>query len=186
MFQSAPLTKARGDFRDVPIGASLFAFQSAPLTKARGDHIPQGIERREILVSIRSPHKSKGRLGLGAVDLPPSMFQSAPLTKARGDQDGDRYIHRDRLFQSAPLTKARGDSLRRRGATPDNRFNPLPSQKQGETDEETNFYLPDQCFNPLPSQKQGETSCGRGHLHSCHVSIRSPHKSKGRRVSQDP
>ena len=38
-------------------------FQSAPLTKARGDAAALGLEPAEG-VSIRSPHKSKGRLCL--------------------------------------------------------------------------------------------------------------------------
>ena len=36
------------------------------------------------------------------------------------------------------------------------------------------------CFNPLPSQKQGETRVEHIDLIHVLVSIRSPHKSKGR------
>ena len=35
-------------------------------------------------------------------------------------------------------------------------------------------------FNPLPSQKQGETDAYRRDAYRRDVSIRSPHKSKGR------
>ena len=35
-------------------------------------------------------------------------------------------------------------------------------------------------FNPLPSQKQGETLCSSAVSWQQKVSIRSPHKSKGR------
>ena len=59
-------------------------------------------------------------------------------------------------FQSAPLTKARGDIL----AT-------------------VAFSLPN-SFNPLPSQKQGETVYSNEACKVFVVSIRSPHKSKGR------
>ncbi len=61
LFQSAPLTEARGDGTGSgdPAGGRLF--QSAPLTEARGDRPVRG-----------------GETG-------PSKFQSAPLTEARGD-----------------------------------------------------------------------------------------------------
>ena len=86
------------------------------------------------MVSIRSPHKSKGRheSRIGFADS--YQFQSAPLTKARGDW----------MYRSIPLiTRC---------------FNPLPSQKQGETAVERKQLNPIRSFNPLPSQKQGETA----------------------------
>ena len=136
-FQSAPLTKARGDISPVQAFPPT-RFQSAPLTKARGD-------------------RSIPRSAWTAL-----LFQSAPLTKARGDDGAAECLaQEERLFQSAPLTKARGDQIHRsdgyvfRGA----RFNPLPSQKQGETWRLIrSIPCPSpRCFNPLPSQKQGET-----------------------------
>ena len=66
-------------------------------------------------VSIRSPHRSKGRLTSrhAITARPPScQFQSAPLTEARGDHWCREFLA-DALiatrFQSAPLTEARGD-----------------------------------------------------------------------------
>ena len=84
MFQSAPLTEARGDFdiRGIPLRCALF--QSAPLTEARGDWrlpfrnrhqcsfnplpLPKQGETYLVAwitvvkyVSIRSPYRSKGR-----------------------------------------------------------------------------------------------------------------------------
>ena len=59
-------------------------------------------------------------------------------------------------------------------------FNPLPSPKQGETVPTRCSDVPRTCFNPLPSPKQGETG---GYLLlnlAVIVSIRSPHRSKGR------
>ena len=38
------------------------------------------------------------------------------------------------------------------------------------------------CFNPLPSPKQGETMSTTALIGSAAVSIRSPHRSKGRHV----
>ena len=155
LFQSAPLTKARGDTLAAGSALSVEKFQSAPLTKARGDvcraahwaayggfnPLPSQKQgethetargRDTNTVSIRSPHKSKGR--------PPPPY---PKIAASG-------------FQSAPLTKARGD----------------PAQS-GQT-------WPNLCFNPLPSQKQGETRRLTAQGSQVNVSIRSPHKSKGR------
>ena len=85
------------------------AFQSAPLTKARGDSSTPHRRIAACTVSIRSPHKSKGRL----------QWLWTPIV--------------DVGFQSAPLTKARGDPVRRDHTHPCVCFNPLPSQKQGET-----------------------------------------------------
>ena len=62
-------------------------FQSAPLTGARGDtSLNVGIPN--FFVSIRSPDRSQGRptsLARYSQDL---RFQSAPLTGARGDTNG--------------------------------------------------------------------------------------------------
>ena len=66
-FQSAPLTEARGDrlvWYDPLTEArgDYLMFQSAPLTEARGDCelLSYAVSRGR--VSIRSPHRSKGRL----------------------------------------------------------------------------------------------------------------------------
>ena len=63
-------------------------------------------------VSIRSPHRSKGRLHSGPSSKRYGVFQSAPLTEARGDKTGQAGAISIRLFQSAPLTEARGDASR--------------------------------------------------------------------------
>ena len=84
-FQSAPLTKARGDAGAQGNSNNDFMFQSAPLTKARGDSgrrtmpalttrfnplpspkqgetaITAAVNDDTPTVSIRSPHQSKGR-----------------------------------------------------------------------------------------------------------------------------
>ena len=107
-FQSAPLTKARGDRRYIENSPDHRKFQSAPLTKARGDRMaapdsgpygrfnplpsqkqgetPKSSRRAQAgCVSIRSPHKSKGRRSVMRGVSQTTKFQSAPLTKARGD-----------------------------------------------------------------------------------------------------
>ena len=96
-----------------------------------------------IAVSIRSPHRSKGR-----------------RRSSRG---------------SCPNTWSRSS------------FNPLPSPKQGETGDSSDGYInrtDPRRFNPLPSPKQGETGllarADRLLPWPQQVSIRSPHRSKGR------
>ena len=59
-------------------------------------------------------------------------------------------------------------------------FNPLPSPKQGETGRIDLAYRGFSSFNPLPSPKQGETPIGALSKFRIWVSIRSPHRSKGR------
>ena len=159
MFQSAPLTEARGDPQGRPQSTCVagfnplpspkqgetrdatrclpfsVSFQSAPLTEARGDFLLHYFGVYKKGVSIRSPHRSKGRQG--------------------GTNDEQNLI----TFQSAPLTEARGDPF-----------------SQTTT-------APMACFNPLPSPKQGETEALGDIDVTLNVSIRSPHRSKGRHRS---
>ena len=134
MFQSAPLTEARGDALPSGWRGNLPSFNPLPLPK-QGETLPivQPIVSFDD-VSIRSPHRSKGR---------PTR---SPIT-------------------SAALTC----------------FNPLPSPKQGETFLCWGCGFRLTCFNPLPSPKQGETGETVRIQHLDRVSIRSPHRSKGRR-----
>ena len=111
------------------------------------------------IVSIRSPHKSKGR---------------HPATS-------DLKIHGIVSIRSPHKSKGRQDF--QRVSTCYISFNPLPSQKQGETCPHRRPNPRHRCFNPLPSQKQGETTQWRILLRAIGVSIRSPHKSKGRLLS---
>ena len=108
MFQSAPLTEARGDLESLGLPDVDPGFNPLPSPK-RGE-IDGSTQGRDLVhVSIRSPHRSEGRL--------------------RGRTTGKSYLAR---FQSAPLTEARGDHeyhLRGRHLC---RFNPLPSPKRGE------------------------------------------------------
>ena len=132
-FQSAPLTEARGDLRSSLVSTRRAEFQSAPLTEARGDTLERLNNDPPCAVSIRSPHRSKGRHVQVFDRVVFLQFQSAPLTEARGDLFrccrsrrplgvSIRSPHRSkgrplglalnsymRMFQSAPLTEARGD-----------------------------------------------------------------------------
>ena len=156
LFQSAPLTKARGDSERVPAGTTRYSFNPLPSQKqgetaavlvgdrpvevsirsphkSKGRPKSKGQPKHYCSVSIRSPHKSKGRPPLPSLFWTHTAFQSAPLTKARGDIHGLRSAGTTLLFQSAPLTKARGDLEALARACSVDCFNPLPSQKQGET-----------------------------------------------------
>ena len=154
-FQSAPLTKARGDSAAAPHIRQSPGFNPLPSQK-QGETEGRYCNHQRPAVSIRSPHKSKGRRIRAFSCFRWMSFQSAPLTKARGDYRSATYTY---LYKS---------------------FNPLPSQKQGETGRPRSLGAYFLCFNPLPSQKQGETNQRPGAALVPGVSIRSPHKSKGR------
>ena len=157
-FNPLPSPK-QGETDDVAtLKANPHEFQSAPLTEARGDSHRTSAQRRPHGVSIRSPHRSKGRpqrrprsgragprfnplpspkQGETAVryDIERTLkkFQSAPLTEARGDRTEFDSPRQQLLFQSAPLTEARGDASGLAKSFFPRGFNPLPSPKQGET-----------------------------------------------------
>ena len=86
MFQSPPLTEARGDVLTVTSTNGVEKFQSPPLTEARGDAAPPREGDQGGPVSIPSPDRSQGRREpMVALTLTLSPFQSPPLTEARGD-----------------------------------------------------------------------------------------------------
>ena len=132
LFQSAPLTKARGDPRTQRLSSRAEKFQSAPLTKARGDRISDNMYMPRIVsirsphkskgrrceavqvvvrgsVSIRSPHKSKGRRGQTHQKFIPRIVSIRSPHKSKGRHLLSGSLFHTLWFQSAPLTKARGD-----------------------------------------------------------------------------
>ena len=135
---------------------------------------------KQIYVSIRSPHRSKGRLVVFVVAILIALFQSAPLTEARGDLAVFGWFFFAYVSIRSPH-RSKGRPCRFWLVLFRLCFNPLPSPKQGET-----FFPPPslkirdgfqsaplteargdslgagRCagrrgFNPLPSPKQGET-----------------------------
>ena len=209
---------------------SIIWFQSAPLTEARGDSPAARNRRRQFngpkqgdyvegrRVSIRSPHRSKGRRAPARREAKPNFqvsIRSPHRSKGRlcrcaclTDRDIEdvsiRSPHRSKGRQEKALlaacTQLQSDRSDQHPYLPprrQQRFNPLPSPKQGETRSAPSCGTQCRSFNPLPSPKQGETSaippCKRGRcfnplpspkqgetvLARC-VSIRSPHRSKGR------
>ena len=60
-FQSAPLTEARGDRRSGPVAADPRCFNPLPSPKQGETSLDDMVQASEFPVSIRSPHRSKGR-----------------------------------------------------------------------------------------------------------------------------
>ena len=137
-------------------------------------------------VSIRSPHRSKGRQVSPEELNQQEEFQSAPLTEARGDKEENEQLRSSIAFQSAPLTEARGDSPSRPAIVLRYGFNPLPSPKQGETDLTGRglVHLVVSIRSPHRSKGRPCRFARPGHPQET-VSIRSPHRSKGRPGSRD-
>ena len=136
-----------------------YCFNPLPSPK-QGETFTRTLALEPSTVSIRSPHRSKGRRGgHGVCDgLAAVSIRSPHRSKGRpqGLAPQSRCAH---AFQSAPLTEARGDRR--------------PSRM---------MWTASTRFNPLPSPKQGETACARQRSGSLTVSIRSPHRSKGRHL----
>ena len=142
-------------FRRLDMSATQ-VFQSAPLTEARGDMGFSPALWGRFGVSIRSPHRSKGRLP--------------------GVNTGRIWVE----FQSAPLTEARGDLQSKQVVTKLYCFNPLPSPKQGETCVRWCLYGGVEVSIRSPHRSKGRRRPTRRPTREGHVSIRSPHRSKGR------
>ena len=155
-FQSAPLTKARGDRSPCRRVARPRCFNPLPSQK-QGETYTALAPDLQVLVSIRSPHKSKGRRQLSELR---AVYMQVSIRSPHKSK-GRRSPNPPRLEWSTS-------------------FNPLPSQKQGETSARAYRARAATCFNPLPSQKQGETLRLVLFSQAIRVSIRSPHKSKGR------
>ena len=144
-------------------------FQSAPLTEARGDD-RDGAMMWRIVVSIRSPHRSKGRRLFchswrGDTRYPVSI-RSPHRSKGRHKaEDQPAFLA---VFQSAPLTEARGDFFalvsirsphRSKGRRPIREIVSIrsPHRSKGRRRFTAHAGKGRQCRNPLPSPKQGET-----------------------------
>ena len=128
-FQSAPLTKARGDSAAAALQLLRDRFNPLPSPKQGETCGVRGVAAAVDPVSIRSPHQSKGRLHLSQGIHLRVLFQSAPLTKARGDLHALLPGFPDWLFQSAPLTKARGDATPPTGSEHASEFQSAPLTK---------------------------------------------------------
>ena len=141
-------------------------FQSAPLTEARGDIYPQVRSPPTIFLRFNplpSPKQGETIPTHGGCRPLDEAFQSAPLTEARGDNAGHQISARPSYrFNPLPSPK-QGETwtVRVLADYKASGFNPLPSPKQGETKGLQNNTLGmgrHLRFNPLPSPKQGETT----------------------------
>ena len=127
--------------------------------RSKGRRATANRPRRFLFVSIRSPHRSKGRQESSWYDSSGDEFQSAPLTEARGDPivPGHAKLAVVVSIRSPHRSKGRRVHMVNVKA-PLSCFNPLPSPKQGETPRYRRIGWRWDRFNPLPSPKQGETS----------------------------
>ena len=111
------------------------------------------------IVSIRSPHRSKGRLAVSATDPAAALVSIRSPHRSKGRHVAPkRVVMSLALFQSAPLTEARGDMAIR--SRPLRRLGVSirsPHRSKGRRKMATNRTRVPICFNPLPSPKQGET-----------------------------
>ena len=157
LFQSAPLTKARGDLRSWNIWSGMIiCFNPLPSQK-------QGETRRG----------GEHRRGHDRFNPLPSQKQGETWVRGGFPSSPD-------CFNPLPSQKQGETGWMGRNPRSTRCFNPLPSQKQGETQDLFCACAIFFCFNPLPSQKQGETRGQASESLQRGVSIRSPHKSKGR------
>ena len=108
-FQSAPLTEARGDAFRSRKGADSTLFQSAPLTEARGDFVTTP-QTATLGCFNPLPLPKQGEMGIVAsIRCSLGSFNPLPLPKQGEIVTGTGYGALLDLFQSAPLTEARGD-----------------------------------------------------------------------------
>ena len=164
-FQSAPLTEARGDPAVQAIRPYRHrSFNPLPSPK-QGETAPRKSRCRG-LVSIRSPHRSKGRpLQIGCSRYDRVSIRSPHRSKGRHHRShrmqtvvpvSIRSPHRSKgrpnLGFHPPIECVSIRSPHRSKGRPPN-FRRLPSPKQGET----GIRRTANSFNPLPSPKQGET-----------------------------
>ena len=160
VFQSAPLTEARGD---IPVFLRFLAhagFNPLPLPK-QGE-TPDFLDiYTPLLVSIRSPYRSKGR--------PVSVvFWNDPQFRVS--------------IRSPYRSKGRLYSINMKSAS-DLCFNPLPLPKQGETQYPLSQPLLNKVSIRSPYRSKGRRKRNCRSTDPCPVSIRSPYRSKGRLIS---
>ena len=159
-FQSAPLTKARGDSYGQLAKPIAVRFNPLPSPK-QGETKPASPLRLAAVVSIRSPHQSKGRLATGCPPRPHRCcFNPLPSPK-QGETKREIKLKFKLIvsIRSPHQSKGRPPPSRpRRSAAPVSIRS--PHQSKGRP---LSRHVPRHAkhgFNPLPSPKQGETGSG--------------------------
>ena len=145
-----------------PNTASTFSekvvFQSAPLTKARGDASGQLAKRGYGRFNPLPSPKQGETPSANSNPQCSASFNPLPSPKQGETASGTSTTSRSRAcFNPLPSPK-QGET--RRGEEQELKlvgFNPLPSPKQGETARADFASIAVARFNPLPSPKQGET-----------------------------
>ena len=120
-----------------------YTFQSAPPTEAGGDEGSFLATGNTLPVSIRSPHRSRGRCNDNNVTRTFERVSIRSPHRSRG-----RFLRIERRRRSSFC------------------FNPLPPPKQGEIGLRLPIWRVQRCFNPLPPPKQGEISRSPLPVHS--------------------
>ena len=199
MFQSAPLTEARGDRSEPEISCYARLFQSAPLTEARGDPPRSPTPSRMLTFQSAPLTEARGDANLRSTPIAP--FQSAPLTEARGDQAASEAVSSCPEFQSAPLTEARGDPtgpqrgiairsphrskgrLGPQSTIAGRLFQSAPLTEARGDRVRSNLVGVEAGFQSAPlTEARGDRAIAPEVITTLFlVSIRSPHRSKGRR-----
>ena len=162
-FQSAPLTEARGDLRShrQEVRALRVSIRSPHRSKGRPVAVSITVSPR--LVSIRSPHRSKGRRGGLQGGVPEDGVSIRSPHRSKGRRGATDKRSGPCGFQSAPLTEARGDLMRLSCPRSFLRFNPLPSPKQGETSSQSVRELPTAKFQSAPlTEARGDPARAAG------------------------
>ena len=180
-------------------------FQSAPLTEARGDETLAHKAPRGLACFNPLPLPKQGEIRFHRHKLHVHHeFQSAPLTEARGDRQGENERRASTCFNPLPLPK-QGEIVQVLSASNRRRVSiRSPYRSKGRLDRSTRlprrgivsirspYRSKGRCpharhgrqwwlgFNPLPLPKQGEIPPSSTKLPDSDVSIRSPYRSKGR------
>ena len=108
MFQSAPCTEVQGDAGPRIRPKVIQAFQSAPCTEVQGDFLKITGNTRSTSVSIRSLHRSTGRLSTIVFTVRDNDgFNPLPAPKYREMKEIARPHHRNFSFNPLPAPKYR-------------------------------------------------------------------------------
>ena len=156
-FQSAPprRSKGRSEINLADVGPT--GFQSAPPAEARGDARLTSDTAWFLLVSIRSPRRSKGRSFSFFLEKNTKKVSIRSPRRSKGRCPGG-FCHR--LVVDVSIRS--------------------PRRSKGRCWRSSSRGRPRRCFNPLPPPKQGEIAPGPPGGAPTSVSIRSPRRSKGR------
>ena len=162
VFQSAPLTKARGDLTISEKAKAIGRVSIRSPHQSKGRPYKVRYTTYDMSVSIRSPHQSKGRPGLVRLDnrVIAVSIRSPHQSKGRPTDNGQRQAVLAVSIRSPHQSKGRRPSRYavELGFVVSIRS---PHQSKGRPRNDGNNASPAKGFNPLPSPKQGETRAAK-------------------------